>query len=86
MSLNIFLKYFYLSRSALLLTVSENFTSTEVAFQAKKKHIKNKAKTFLLPTELAKISFCNKNVLGKNENLQTYWQNVFTIQKTGPEL
>ena len=36
--------------------------------------------------ELAAISFFNKNGFGKNENLQTYWQNVITIQKTEPDL
>ena len=41
---------------------------------------------FAFQAKLSGISFCNKNVLGKNENLQTYWQNFFTIQKSKPEL
>ena len=31
--------------------------------------------------EAAETSFCNENVLGTNENFQSYWQNFFTIQK-----
>ena len=36
--------------------------------------------------ELAEIMLCNKDVLGRNENLRTYRQNISTIHKTEPEV
>ena len=39
-----------------------------------------------LLNNLAEISFFSKNVLGENKNLETYRQNISTIQKTKTEL
>ena len=55
--------------------VSEKFYTRKCCISSKINHIQNKAKPFLFekkkndPAELAEISFCIKNVLGKNENL-----------------
>ena len=67
----------------------KKFTPEKVAFHANKTSKEQSKDVFRWkqesdPAELAEISFCNNNVLCKNEILQTYWQNGqnISIKKT----
>ena len=84
LSLNIFLKYSYFSSSALLYTCIKRISHQKSCISNKMKHIEQSKDIFVWkqendPAQLAEISFRNKNVLGKKENLLTKY---FEVQKT----
>ena len=71
LSLNIFLKYYHFSRSALLLIVQGKIHNKKVVFAMKQNIYRTKQRYFAWkqendPAELTEISFRNKNALGKN--------------------
>ena len=89
LSLNIFLKYSYFSSSALLYTCIKRIShQKKLHFKQNETYIEQSKDIFVWkqendPAQLAEISFRNKNVLGKKENLLTKY---FEVQKAKPGL